>query len=138
MFDTNEELIARALTLWANYVETGDLATCAKDVERSGEGKIKALDEEQMMLVVRMRMLSRQVGSGERALLRTGQKSFTPTVVAALQELYSSFEISDTTAEKAKHDIIRDCPDVSRALSRARKVLEECEKAQEKDKELKR
>ncbi len=61
MKDLNDsELINMALNMWANHIETGQTHLSAKDAEASKQ-YFKALDSNQMALVIRLRNL----GSGE-------------------------------------------------------------------------
>lgn len=55
---TDNELIAQALTMWANYIETRDVNLCAQDLQNMKK-PVKALDEGQMESVLRLRKLSR-------------------------------------------------------------------------------
>jgi hypothetical protein len=55
---TDNELIAHALSMWANYIETRDVTLCAQDLQNMKK-PVKALDEAQMESVLRLRKLSR-------------------------------------------------------------------------------
>lgn len=55
---TDGELVAQALTMWANYIETRDVNLCAQDLQNMKK-PVKALDEAQMESVLRLRKLSR-------------------------------------------------------------------------------
>ncbi|WP_274643978.1 hypothetical protein [Pseudomonas serbica] len=55
---TDNELIAQALSMWANYIETRDVNLCAQDLQNMKK-PVKALDEAQMESVLRLRKLSR-------------------------------------------------------------------------------
>ena len=48
--------ISWALSMWANYIETGDVVLSAKDAENMGK-KVNALGVEQMKKVVELREL---------------------------------------------------------------------------------
>ena len=50
-------LINYALNLWANYIETGNVITSAKDVQAMHK-PVKALDLDAMKLVVRLREMA--------------------------------------------------------------------------------
>ena len=55
----DSELQCNALQMWANYIETGAVTTSAKDAKNAGrEIDIRALNENQMMLVLRLRGLA--------------------------------------------------------------------------------
>ena len=59
--DTNEQLIAYALQMWANFMETGDVCLSALDLEvqnPTGGKKIKALSVFQMKRIIRLRELA--------------------------------------------------------------------------------
>lgn len=55
-----KEDVFLALSYWANFIETGNLATSAKDAENSGK-KFKALTSDQMKKVIRLRDLAAKV-----------------------------------------------------------------------------
>lgn len=55
----DKELISFALNQWANIVETGNPILSAKDAERQKK-PFKALTEDQMELVLRLRRLARK------------------------------------------------------------------------------
>ena len=70
----DKNLISQALKFWANHIETGNLTLNAKDIElilksedkkdpyrMRTKGEIKALSEDQMELVLRLRKLSKKV-----------------------------------------------------------------------------
>lgn len=56
MFDEQSDavVIAHALSMWANYIETGDVCMSAEDAERANE-KFNALSTDQMKFVIRLR-----------------------------------------------------------------------------------
>jgi hypothetical protein len=67
MFEKDNEIIYQALIMWANHIETGNVNLSAKDaqdipnVDFCGNKKksiIKALDLNQMKLVIRIRELA--------------------------------------------------------------------------------
>lgn len=56
---SDSELKSHALNIWANYIETGDLAMSAKDARNVGrEGEVNNLPERKQELVGRMRKLA--------------------------------------------------------------------------------
>ena len=65
MFDTDQELKAHALLLWANHIETGDVTLSANDViaqnrpRTAGGPSVRALTDDQRRLVQRLRDLAR-------------------------------------------------------------------------------
>lgn len=62
MYEKDSELISQALTFWANYIETHDIAVSRNDViEMEEYRKIQPLSEEQVELVLRLRKLSERV-----------------------------------------------------------------------------
>lgn len=64
MFKTQNSKAAYACCMWANYIETGDVTLCAKDAEMVGE-KVKALNTDQMEMVLELRKLSDGLLFGE-------------------------------------------------------------------------
>jgi len=54
---TDEELVAHALLLWSNYIETSNVALSAEDASAQ-KVKFNALSLDQMKLVIRLRELS--------------------------------------------------------------------------------
>ena len=62
--ETDEQKIRFALDLWANYIETGHVVFCAKDMERRGE-KVLVMDTAQMKAVVRLRELAQMAADGK-------------------------------------------------------------------------
>lgn len=54
---TDHELIRTALHLWANHIETGNVALSARDAVHAHK-PFKALSNDQMKLVVRLRELA--------------------------------------------------------------------------------
>lgn len=52
-----DSIIGFALTMWANYIESGDPCLTSSDVQRSG-GKVKALSTDQMAVIVRLRQMA--------------------------------------------------------------------------------
>jgi hypothetical protein len=59
---TDGELIDKALTMWANHIETATIEFSAIDAE-AAKKPFKALSLEQMKLVIRLRELATQMGS---------------------------------------------------------------------------
>lgn len=55
--ESDENLIHTALQMWANYIETGNVALTAKDAQNASK-PFKALDLHQMKLVIRLRELA--------------------------------------------------------------------------------
>lgn len=56
---TDDELVAHALSLWANHIETGKVALSAEDAKRSGQSiHLRPMDERQRELVARLRNLA--------------------------------------------------------------------------------
>ncbi len=55
---SDDHLISYALSMWANYIETGDTSLSATDVQQGVGGTINALTTEQMRHIVRLRDLS--------------------------------------------------------------------------------
>lgn len=52
-------LIHTSLSMWANWIETGDVLLSAKDANAAGKRKIiKPLDKTQMQLIVAIRNLA--------------------------------------------------------------------------------
>lgn len=58
--ESDKLLVAVALQLWANYIETGSMILSAKDCEQQGKS-FKALTIVQMKKVVRLRELANRV-----------------------------------------------------------------------------
>lgn len=54
---TDRQLTCHALTMWANYIETGDVVRSAADNANMKE-PVKALTLDQMRMVVRLRDLA--------------------------------------------------------------------------------
>ena len=66
---TDEQKIAQALNVWANYIETGDAVLSAQDARRMGmNAKVKALDTHQTAIVARLRKLARLATDGKIAI----------------------------------------------------------------------
>ena len=55
--ESDERLIRNALQMWANYIETGNLALSALDAQQAKK-PFRALDLHQMKLVIRLRELA--------------------------------------------------------------------------------
>lgn len=55
--NSNPELIAFALNMWANFIETDNVALSARDAQQSGQ-PYSALSADQMRLVIRLRDLA--------------------------------------------------------------------------------
>lgn len=55
---TDKELITHALNMWANHIETGNVSLNAGDADNR-KMKVKALDDDQKALVLRLRKLAR-------------------------------------------------------------------------------
>lgn len=62
------QIQARAVGMWANYIETGDVSISATDA-RNAKLPFKALNEDQMRLVLRFRDLSISLRQQESNLL---------------------------------------------------------------------
>lgn len=62
---TDEELISRALELWANWIETKDPVMSRNDIQAAGDKdkiqKLPQLTNDQIALVTRMRKLAIRV-----------------------------------------------------------------------------
>lgn len=54
---TDEELVAHALDMWANYIETSNIGLSANDAAEQ-KAKFNALSLDQMKLVIRLRELA--------------------------------------------------------------------------------
>lgn len=52
-----DSIIGFALTMWANYIESGDPCLSSADVARAG-GKVKALSTDQMAVIVKLRQMA--------------------------------------------------------------------------------
>ncbi len=61
----DRQIIAYALDLWANFIQTGELTMSAQDAERAGE-PIKALSTDQMKMVIRLRDLAAKARKGKQ------------------------------------------------------------------------
>jgi hypothetical protein len=59
---TDQELIARALNLWGNWIETGNIILSAEDAQQR-KLKFNALSVDQMKLVVRLRELATAINA---------------------------------------------------------------------------
>lgn len=55
--NSNPELIAFALNMWANFIETDNPVLSARDAQQSGQ-PYSALSADQMRLVIRLRDLA--------------------------------------------------------------------------------
>lgn len=80
MFKRDKDIIYQALNMWANYIETGDVALSATDAHRVYESelatykksnsfsppksRVRPLTHEQMSLIVRIRDLATDVLNG--------------------------------------------------------------------------
>lgn len=61
MFENDNHLIIRALNMWANYIETGEVCCSASDAVKMGQHeKVNALTSDQMKLILKLRKLSRK------------------------------------------------------------------------------
>lgn len=58
--ESDSTLIQQALSMWANHIETGDLALSAIDAE-AAKKPFKAMSLPQMKLIVRLRELALQM-----------------------------------------------------------------------------
>ena len=60
MYENDNEIIAQALNMWANHIETGKVTTSAIDAEKSEQDWlcVKPLTMEQMKFIIRLRELS--------------------------------------------------------------------------------
>ena len=54
---SDEQLIARSLIIWANYIETGDMSMSALDA-KNAKLTFNALHVDQMKLIIRLRDLA--------------------------------------------------------------------------------
>lgn len=61
---TDEQKIYYALSMWANYIETGNICLGAEDARKQGM-KTNPLDESQMRHVIRLRELARAALQGK-------------------------------------------------------------------------
>ena len=61
--EKDEVIIAHALNMWANYVETGSTLRSAIDTARINDGVdiARPLDLQQMKLVIRLRELAHEI-----------------------------------------------------------------------------
>jgi len=57
MFETNSTIVSQALTLWANYIETGDVNMSGVDSDDRGRSK-NNLSSSQLRLVAKIKWLS--------------------------------------------------------------------------------
>lgn len=64
MFDTDAEKISRALLVWANHIETGNVVLSAVDMKNMGQ-KPKSITAEQATLVNDLRELSAKTLRGQ-------------------------------------------------------------------------
>ncbi len=56
---SDDDLIAHALNMWANHIETGKVALSAEDAKRSGQSMLlRPMADSQKSLVTRLRDLS--------------------------------------------------------------------------------
>lgn len=68
---TDNELITRALTMWINHIQTGDVCMSTKDVVQAGKpGKARMLHSDQQEFVIRLEEL-------RASTLRKDMKFFT-------------------------------------------------------------
>lgn len=64
MFEKDAHVINYALTMWANYIETGDLTRSRHDVRK--DEKPRVLTDEQQLFCIRLRkMASNQLDRDE-------------------------------------------------------------------------
>lgn len=64
MFNTDSEKISRALLVWANHIETGNVSLSAGDMTNMGQ-KPKAINEDQVSLVAELRELASKALRGQ-------------------------------------------------------------------------
>lgn len=67
--ENDESKIYYALTLWANYIETGNVVLDAQTAQKRGE-KVNALDISQMKMVIRLRELAQMAATGKISVQR--------------------------------------------------------------------
>lgn len=59
---TDKEIISHALSMWGNYIETGDVTLNGSDaVQRNKLKSIKFLDRDQLVLLGRIRQLQQEI-----------------------------------------------------------------------------
>jgi len=82
---TDEELKSRALSQWANYIETGTVTLSAQDVQQQNQSRplkerkaLPDLSEEQRQMVARLRQLSINELSGQQVAPRSTYPGFRP------------------------------------------------------------
>lgn len=68
---SDQELIEIALNQWANHIETGNIVLSARDAFQAKK-PFRALDEDQMELVLRLRRLAKTFG--KEGLIRAPKK----------------------------------------------------------------
>lgn len=62
MFKTDREVIIYALTMWQNYIQTGDVLQNPDDAKNCGESKkIKSLTIDQMEFLVRIEKIKQKL-----------------------------------------------------------------------------
>lgn len=57
MFERDSHVRSRALTMWANYIETGDVTLSRHDAR--GDGRPRVLTDDQQRFVLRLRDLAK-------------------------------------------------------------------------------
>jgi hypothetical protein len=59
LFKRDAEIVSCALTMWANYIETGHVTLSSQDAQNCGyKDEIRTLDDNQMRFVLRLRKMS--------------------------------------------------------------------------------
>jgi hypothetical protein len=85
--DTDVELIARALDMWANWIETGDVSLSGNDANAMRK-KVRAVGKDGMKLVLRLRQLAEDTSNYEQFKrgLTNAPMSFCPALLKAMVE----------------------------------------------------
>lgn len=58
-FYRDQDVVSCALSMWANYIQTGDVTLSPQDAKNRGcDDRVKVLSDEQMRFVLRLRDMS--------------------------------------------------------------------------------
>lgn len=84
---TDVEMIAQALNMWANWIESGDVNLSAKDAHDMGK-KVRALGPEGMERVLRLRRLAEDQSNYEsfKRGLTSAPMTYCPALLKAMVE----------------------------------------------------
>lgn len=76
MFEKDHHVLMQALLIWANHIETGNVATSAVDIRNCGrEKELPRLDTSQVLFIERLRKLSSAQATNSTASIAANKHS---------------------------------------------------------------